>query len=310
MAERAGFDALWIPDHFHPWLDEQGQSSFVWSVIGAISRPRRGAHPQPIPPGHPGLHRAAARRGVRGRGRWPLGGGLRVLRHPGPAGVRENLTDGNTVRLQRALPKLSTVRCGSTGFLWGCHPGLAGMVNAATHTPGLSRLAKRAGGIDPKRDIPRFARRRSPSWVSSRRRRSAAADRRVILWPDTFSNNFHPEVAQAAVAVETRAPRGGAHQAHVLRTHLDFHWPARRGVQDAEAAPCARCGPRCGRACRWWCSSRAVPRCSARTRPSSSVPTTRGCWPRGPRPSPARFTDTTRTLADESLRQASAGQAG
>jgi alkanesulfonate monooxygenase SsuD/methylene tetrahydromethanopterin reductase-like flavin-dependent oxidoreductase (luciferase family) len=32
MAERAGFDALWISDHFHPWLDEQGQSSFVWSV--------------------------------------------------------------------------------------------------------------------------------------------------------------------------------------------------------------------------------------------------------------------------------------
>jgi G6PDH family F420-dependent oxidoreductase len=38
MAEEAGFDALWISDHFHPWLDEQGQSSFVWSVIGAIAQ--------------------------------------------------------------------------------------------------------------------------------------------------------------------------------------------------------------------------------------------------------------------------------
>ena len=38
MAEQAGFDALWISDHFHPWLDEQGQSSFVWAVIGAISQ--------------------------------------------------------------------------------------------------------------------------------------------------------------------------------------------------------------------------------------------------------------------------------
>jgi G6PDH family F420-dependent oxidoreductase len=38
MAEEAGFDALWISDHYHPWLDEQGQSSFVWSVIGAISQ--------------------------------------------------------------------------------------------------------------------------------------------------------------------------------------------------------------------------------------------------------------------------------
>jgi G6PDH family F420-dependent oxidoreductase len=38
LAEQAGFDALWISDHFHPWLDEQGQSAFVWSVIGAIAQ--------------------------------------------------------------------------------------------------------------------------------------------------------------------------------------------------------------------------------------------------------------------------------
>ncbi|WP_182524308.1 TIGR03557 family F420-dependent LLM class oxidoreductase [Nocardioides dongkuii] len=37
-AERAGFEALWISDHYHPWNDEQGQSPFVWSVIGAISQ--------------------------------------------------------------------------------------------------------------------------------------------------------------------------------------------------------------------------------------------------------------------------------
>jgi G6PDH family F420-dependent oxidoreductase len=38
LAEEAGFDALWISDHFHSWLDEQGQSGFVWSLIGAISQ--------------------------------------------------------------------------------------------------------------------------------------------------------------------------------------------------------------------------------------------------------------------------------
>src|SRR3712207_2149315 len=37
-AEEAGFEALWISDHFHPWNDEQGQSPFVWSMIGAISQ--------------------------------------------------------------------------------------------------------------------------------------------------------------------------------------------------------------------------------------------------------------------------------
>src|SRR5215213_391605 len=37
-ADRAGFEALWISDHYHPWNDEQGQSPFVWSVIGAVSQ--------------------------------------------------------------------------------------------------------------------------------------------------------------------------------------------------------------------------------------------------------------------------------
>ncbi len=38
LAEQAGFRGLWISDHYHPWNDEQGQSPFVWSVIGAISQ--------------------------------------------------------------------------------------------------------------------------------------------------------------------------------------------------------------------------------------------------------------------------------
>lgn len=36
-AEAAGFDSLWISDHFHPWNDAQGNSPFVWGVIGALS---------------------------------------------------------------------------------------------------------------------------------------------------------------------------------------------------------------------------------------------------------------------------------
>ena len=38
LAERAGFEALWISDHYHPWLSEQGHSPFVWSVIGALAQ--------------------------------------------------------------------------------------------------------------------------------------------------------------------------------------------------------------------------------------------------------------------------------
>jgi coenzyme F420-dependent glucose-6-phosphate dehydrogenase len=38
MAEEHGFTFATISDHFHPWTDRQGQSPFVWSVIGAISQ--------------------------------------------------------------------------------------------------------------------------------------------------------------------------------------------------------------------------------------------------------------------------------
>ena len=37
LAASAGFDRLWISDHYHPWLREQGESPFVWSVLGAIA---------------------------------------------------------------------------------------------------------------------------------------------------------------------------------------------------------------------------------------------------------------------------------
>lgn len=37
QSEDAGFRSLLISDHFHPWLDAQGESPFVWGVIGAIA---------------------------------------------------------------------------------------------------------------------------------------------------------------------------------------------------------------------------------------------------------------------------------
>src|SRR5688572_27428734 len=36
-AEEAGFDFASISDHFHPWVDRQGNSPFVWAVLGGIA---------------------------------------------------------------------------------------------------------------------------------------------------------------------------------------------------------------------------------------------------------------------------------
>ena len=37
LAEDSGFQFALISDHFHPWTDAQGQSPFVWSVIGGLA---------------------------------------------------------------------------------------------------------------------------------------------------------------------------------------------------------------------------------------------------------------------------------
>src|ERR1700735_1249878 len=78
MAEQAGFEALWISDHFHPWLDEQGNSSFVWSVIGAVSQvtdlPITTAMTCPTTRIHPAIiAQAAATAGLLTGGRFNLG---------------------------------------------------------------------------------------------------------------------------------------------------------------------------------------------------------------------------------------------
>ncbi len=78
------------------------------------------------------------------------------------------------------------------------------LVNALTQSP-LAPLLKKAGGIAPERAIPTFATR---SFVSMWKRRPASSrptksptQGPVLLWPDTFSNYFHPNVARAAVLV-------------------------------------------------------------------------------------------------------------
>jgi G6PDH family F420-dependent oxidoreductase len=80
LAEEAGFEALWISDHYHPWLDEQGESSFVWSVVGALSRvtslPITTSVTCPLMRIHPAIiAQAAATSGVLTGGRFRLGVG-------------------------------------------------------------------------------------------------------------------------------------------------------------------------------------------------------------------------------------------
>jgi FAD/FMN-containing dehydrogenase/Fe-S oxidoreductase len=81
--------------------------------------------------------------------------------------------------------------------------GAPRLVNAVTHAPVVSSFVKWAGGIDGRRTIPEFASETLVSWFRERGGPVRGAGERgdVVLWPDTFTNHFHPAIGQAAVEV-------------------------------------------------------------------------------------------------------------
>jgi FAD/FMN-containing dehydrogenase/Fe-S oxidoreductase len=90
-------------------------------------------------------------------------------------------------------------------FRWARLAALApGLANAVARGP-LSPLLKRLAGIAPERTLPAFARRTFRSRFVPRGPLGDAPP--VLLWPDTFTNHFQPEIAEAAVEVLTAAGR-------------------------------------------------------------------------------------------------------
>ncbi|WP_432548527.1 FAD-binding and (Fe-S)-binding domain-containing protein [Kineococcus sp. SYSU DK004] len=77
------------------------------------------------------------------------------------------------------------------------------LVNALTGVPALAGLAKRVGGVAQERPLPRFAERTFRTWF--KRRELAGGGLRggepVVLWVDSFTDAFSPEVGRAAVEV-------------------------------------------------------------------------------------------------------------
>jgi FAD/FMN-containing dehydrogenase/Fe-S oxidoreductase len=86
-------------------------------------------------------------------------------------------------------------------YWWARLASLAPPVaNFFGQTPGISSAFKMLGGISPHRQAPPFANETFKAWFARRGPR-VPDGRPVILWPDTFNNHFHPEVAKAAVEV-------------------------------------------------------------------------------------------------------------
>jgi FAD/FMN-containing dehydrogenase/Fe-S oxidoreductase len=78
------------------------------------------------------------------------------------------------------------------------------LVNALLRIGPLATAVLAAGGMDTRRAIPSFAAvpfRRSAGQRSDPRAPAAGGPRPVVLWADSFSDAFDPEVPQAALAV-------------------------------------------------------------------------------------------------------------
>ena len=77
---------------------------------------------------------------------------------------------------------------------------MPGLVNTVAGSRRLAPALKAAAGLAPQRQVPRFAPRTFRSWMRGRTMANPAGTP-VLLWVDTFSNHFQPEVAIAAVEV-------------------------------------------------------------------------------------------------------------
>jgi FAD/FMN-containing dehydrogenase/Fe-S oxidoreductase len=75
-----------------------------------------------------------------------------------------------------------------------------GTVNWLAQAPGFGALIKFAAGMSPQRRLPRFAPETFRHWFAQRAP-GHPGQPPVLLWPDTFNDHFHPDTAQAAVAV-------------------------------------------------------------------------------------------------------------
>jgi FAD/FMN-containing dehydrogenase/Fe-S oxidoreductase len=101
---------------------------------------------------------------------------------------------------------------------------LAPLSNAASKVPGARTVLEKTLGIARERDLPRFHRETLVDWfekrggeaASKRRAAGGQTDRRVLLFPDTYTNYNHPEAGKAAVraleavGVRVRIPEGVA----------------------------------------------------------------------------------------------------
>ncbi|MDQ2052467.1 FAD-linked oxidase C-terminal domain-containing protein [Natronolimnohabitans sp. A-GB9] len=80
---------------------------------------------------------------------------------------------------------------------------LAPLSNVGQKLPGSRLLMETVVGIAPERELPTFERESLQEWYEKRGSRVSpeTADRKVVLFPDTYTNYSYPRAGKAAIAV-------------------------------------------------------------------------------------------------------------
>ena len=234
-AEQAGFHALWISDHYHPWNHEQGQSAFVWSVIGALAGagvglPVTTAVTCPTVRIHPAVDRPGRRHlPVLLDGRFTLGVGTGEALNEHILGDRWPEAD---VRLEMLEEAVEVMRA-----LWSGDRSATGGLTTPSRTRASSRCP-----MSPRRSSSPASGRRRSTW----RRASATASspRPRTRTPSTASAKARRQACAGGRQGLLRAHRGGGRPDGA--PHLAERPPARRARPDPADARALRTGLRAG----------------------------------------------------------------
>ena len=111
-AEKAGFEFLFVSDHFHPWNRQQGHGSSIWPVLGALAQVTQvvelvSAVCCPVVRWHPTtLAQSAATMATLSKGRFTLGLGTGELLNEHITGERFPPYPERAARLSEAIQQI------------------------------------------------------------------------------------------------------------------------------------------------------------------------------------------------------------
>ncbi len=246
-AEDAGFHALWISDHYHPWNHEQGQSPFVWSVIGAlagagVSLPITTAVTCPTVRVHPAVvAQAAATSAVLLEGRFALGVGTGEALNEHILGDAWPEADERLEMLEEAIEVMRSLWTGETVSHRGRHYRLE---HAKLFTVPEEPPAVLVSGFGPKavdlavRAGDGFV-TTSPDEESIARFKDGAGGKRVQAGAKVC---FGPDAAEAAATAHRIWPNDGlpGELAQILPTPEHFEQAAELVTAEmlAQTLPC------------------------------------------------------------------------